>query len=113
MYDIDKQIKKMFKLFQGVRSEKEDKKIYEKVTDLIFKDLVSFLVENTTTKDKPKLKKEISSKKKIESREKVLLDHLSKIKDVQKRLPMRIDYFLKALVVNSFRGKKDAKTRRK
>ena len=42
-FDLDAKIKTKFKLFSGVRSQEEDQKMYDKVMDLCFDEMVAFL----------------------------------------------------------------------
>ena len=46
MYGIDKQIKEKFRLFCGLRGEREDRKILERVKLAVSAELMLFLEEN-------------------------------------------------------------------
>ena len=46
MYGIDKQIKEKFRLFSGLRGEREDRKILERVKLAVSAELMLFLEEN-------------------------------------------------------------------
>src|SRR3989344_9408335 len=57
--DLDNKIKKKFRLFEGIRSEEEDKKIYDKIYDLCFDEMVLFLTENLESDELKKFEKEL------------------------------------------------------
>jgi len=103
---FDKKIKKTFRLFQGLRPEKEDKKIYDKVYDLCFQETIAFIEENLDPSrqafltaelekiDEKKLKKEERAQQALEA----VFKYLTAVPHYRFRLNKRLDYFLNQLL---------------
>lgn len=109
---FDKKIKKTFRLFQGLRPEKEDKKIYDKVSDLCFQETIAFLEESLDFSrqafltaelekiDEKKLKKEEKSQQALET----IFKYLTAIPHYRFRLNKRLDYFLNQLLYDALKN---------
>ena len=101
--DIDEKIKHKFKLFQGLRSQEDDQKIYDKIYDLCFDEMVGFLFENLSPAKRDEFSKDIENTgKKTE----ILLKYLSQIENYRFKLDKRLDYFLNNLLYSSLKNKK-------
>ncbi len=100
--DIDEKIKNKFKLFSGLRSEEEDQKIYDKVYELCFDEMVQFLFENLSTAEKDELIGKLEKKGKETE---ILLKYLSQIENYRFKLDKRLDYFLNNLLYSSLKNK--------
>ena len=98
---LDEAIKSKFRLFSGVRSQEEDQKIYDKVNDLCFDEMTSFLSENLNAEDQTKLLTELDSQNTDDDKTKVLQSYLSKIENYRFKLDKRLDYFLNNLLLSS------------
>lgn len=101
-FDFDEKIKNKFKLFQGLRSQEEDQKIYDKVYELCFEEIVRFLFEKLSTAEKDKLIVELEKKGKETE---ILLKYLSQIENYRFKLDKRLDYFLNNLLYSSLKNK--------
>ena len=99
--DLDAKIKTRFKLFSGVRSTEEDQKIYDKVYDLCFDEMTTFLGENLKDSDKAQLPEELEKLTNDEDKTKVLTNYLSKIDNYRYKLDQRLDSFLDNLPLSS------------
>ncbi len=99
--DLDNKIKSKFKLFQGVRPEEEDQKIYDKVMDLCFDEITLFVSESLKENEREELKKEMEAKENEEDKANSMLSYITKIEDYKVRLGGRIDYFLDNLLYTS------------
>lgn len=104
-FDLDEKIKKNFRLFTGVRPQEEDKRIYEKVYDLCFDEMIKFLYENLSKEDQNELTKNLESQKDLDKKAEVLSKALLKIEDSGFRLEKRIDYFLNSLLYQTLKQK--------
>ncbi len=108
---FDKRIKKTFRLFQGLRSEKEDKKIYDKVYDLCFQETIAFLEESLDPSrqafliaelekiDKKSLKKEEKAQQALE----IVFKYLTAIPHYRFHFNKRLDYFLNQLFYDALK----------
>jgi hypothetical protein len=111
--DLDKKIKKKFRLFEGIRSEDEDKKIYDKIYELCFDEMVLFLTENLESDELKKFEKELKHLRggRTDSSDggqeneviALLLNNLRKIDNYRFRLDKRLDYFLNNLLISSLK----------
>jgi hypothetical protein len=109
-FDLDNKITKTFKLFSGLRSTEEDQKIFDRVYELCFEEIVKFLYENLSKDEQTKLileikrnsEKERLSKKQIaDINYKTLLNYLVKIENYRFKLDKRLDYFINNLLYSS------------
>ena len=91
---LDNKVKSKFKLFSGVRSQEEDQKIYDKVMDLCFDEMMLFISENLSEEGRDNLKKEIEQQKSEEDKFKSLSKYLATIENYQNKLSLRMDAFL-------------------
>ena len=116
--DLDTKIKKKFRLFEGLRSEEEDQKIFERVYELLFDEVVMFLEEKLEEKDKISLIKELEASAlpsgdkqaqqdsgNFKNAEAILIKYLSKIENYRFKLDKRLDYFLNNLVYQAIKNK--------
>jgi hypothetical protein len=94
---IEKKINNTFKLYTGIRTEDEDKKISDKVLDLVAKEIIKFADENLTGEQKYAIGKLIDLK--VESDE--IAAHLRTIPNYGFRLKKRMNYFIDSLLVNT------------
>jgi len=99
--NIDYKIKKTFRLFDGKRNIKEDKKLYQKLIDLCFDEVIAFLEDNLSENAKENLVKELDNNGGIE----VLLKYLQKIPNFKFKLDKRLDYFLNNLLYLTIKDK--------
>jgi len=94
MNDLDSKIKSKFKLFSGARSQEEDQKVYDKVMDLCFDEMMSFAGENLSEADQTEMLNKMKESLSDEDKTKVFTEYLSKIEDSNFRLDERIETFL-------------------
>lgn len=59
--NLEQKIIKKFKLFQGLRPEAEEQKIFAKVYNLCFDEMVLFLCQHLSQKDQESLTRELES----------------------------------------------------
>jgi len=104
---LDKKIKGKFKLFSGIRPQEEDQKIYDKVLDLCFDEMVAFLGDNLSEKEREDFLGELGKKASDEDKAKVLQASLSKIENYRFKLDHRLDAFLNNLLLSSLSNLKD------
>jgi hypothetical protein len=103
-YNLNNSIKEKFKLYTGLRDEREDNKILKRVTELSFYEAASFLEENINS---------ISSNIALEQAKKgnykeafeELLSNLKSDKELSFRLTKRLEYFLNNLVYQTINNK--------
>ena len=101
---VEELIKKKFKLFKGLRSKEEDRKILEKLMDLCFDEIMLFLSENLSETQKKSLKKELESQTSIDEKINSLTKHLTSTQNFDKRIIGRIDGFLNNLLYSSLQA---------
>lgn len=99
--DLDSKIKTRFKLFSGVRPADEDQKIYDKVYNLCFDEMVLFLSEQLQDSEQDQLSEELNKQTTDDAKTKVLVNHLSKIDNYRFKLDHRLDSFLSNLLLSS------------
>lgn len=87
-FDIERKIIDAFKLFQGVRSHDEDKRILEKMLEICKQEMILFLSENLNTKQT----KEFEKDAKKEGAEKALAKWIREIPMGRFRLEERLKY---------------------
>lgn len=110
-FDIDEKIKNKFRLYAGDRSLAEDQKICEKVLDLCFDELISFLQDNLDKEQIDSLNKklgslsneDLSKDKKDDKITQVLFEYAQKIDNFRFKWDKRLDYFLNQLVYSSIK----------
>lgn len=101
VFDLDQMIKSRFRIFEGVRSQEEDEKLYDKILNLCLEEILVFLAEHASVEDREKILAKIKEQKDIKSRAKVLLGYLLQIKSVGILLSVRLGYFLDNLYFRS------------
>ena len=109
-FDLDNKIKKTFQLFSGVRNPEEDQKIFDRVYELCFEEMVKFIYENISTKKQAKLETEldqISEKAGLTKNEaadvnyKTIFSYLVEIENYRFKLDKRLDYYINNLLYSS------------
>jgi len=98
---IENKIKKIFRLFDGERNLKEDKKLYKKLINLCFDEVIAFLEDNLSENEKENLLIELDKK----SGKEVISKYLQKIPDYKFKLDKRLDYFLNNLLYLAIKEK--------
>jgi hypothetical protein len=108
-FSIDKKIIDKFRLFTGVRDVEEDKKIYNKVLDASFNELITFFednldsvqIEKLTSQLKTLPKSDLPEDEKNEKTTQLLVEYAQKIENFRFKWDKRLDYFLNQLVYSS------------
>ncbi len=104
MKDLDKFIKTKFKLFHGLRSEKEDALIYNKVSGHCLRTVMDFMANNLSDEIMKSFWDEVSSKQNLGQKMQVLADYLKKIDNFEKRLAFRLSFSVNKLLLDSLRN---------
>ncbi len=94
--NFDQKIKSKFKLFKGIRPQKEDEKIYQKIYDALFDEIIKFLYENLNQEQKNKLIEKLESANE-NLRVKILLGYLKKTGTNLAKLSERLDNLLNSI----------------
>lgn len=102
---LDEKIKSKFKLFQGLRSQEEDQKIYDKVMDLTFSEMMTYLGENLPEEDRNKFLEEMANAESEDGKNKIMQAYFSKVENVKISLAWRIEKFLNNLLYTSLKAK--------
>ena len=106
IFDIDEIIKNTFQLFQGKRSKEEDEKIYQKVYELTFEEMLTFLQENLNPEKQKKFSQALSQIEGELAME-TLLKYLSGIPLYRFRLEKRLKAFIDNLLLASIKNRKN------
>lgn len=101
---LDEKIKSKFKLFQGLRPQEEDQKIYDKVMDLTFDEMMAYLGENLSEEERNKFLEETAAEESDEGKNKLMQSYFSKVENVKVGLGLRIDHFLNNLLYSSLKA---------
>ncbi len=104
MDELNAKVKSKFQLFQGVRSQEEDQKIYDKVMDLISDESTKFIIENLTEEDLSKMEGELKSADTEENRLNIMTTYFAKVDNYSFRFNQRVNGFLDNLVTSSIKN---------
>lgn len=110
MIDIDNLIKNRFKLFVGVRSQKEDEEIYAKVYELCFDEIVQFVEENLKKAELEDLTHKLEELKgseddNVNAAGLMVTEALKTVPNHRFKLYHRLEYFVDQLLINTLRNK--------
>lgn len=101
MDELNNKIKSKFKLFMGLRSQEEDQKIFDKVMDLTFEEIMAYVGENLSEEDRNNFLEDMAKDQTDADKNKVFEMYLTKIKGYQVGILLRIDRFLNNLLYSS------------
>jgi len=114
--DIDWKIRESFRLFQNLRPEAEDQKIYEKVYALCLEEIVAFLADNLSQSKQQALLSELDRLQKSQTKKgsqmdsssqqqltAILTRYLKTIDQHRFKLDKRLKYFIDNLLLNSLK----------
>lgn len=100
-FKLEEKIKEKFKLFQGFRSQEEDQKMYDKLAELCFDELIVYLSEKLKLEDQESLISKMESVQSDDEKRDLLNEYLRKIEGNEEELPQRMNDFLDDMVYNS------------
>jgi biopolymer transport protein ExbD len=101
---LDEMIKSKFKLFQGLRTEEEDKKIYDKIIKLCGEETLNFLVDNLKQEEIDQLSNELSSLNNEDEKIDIIQKYLSNIENHEGKLKNRLTGYLNLLYISSVKN---------
>jgi len=102
---FDDMIKSKFKLFQGIRSQEEDQKMYNKLNNMCLEEITNFAVTNLDEKNLDSLESELKAATDEHGKAKVLTTYLQKIPDHQNALMAHIGSYLDKVIEASLNTK--------
>lgn len=101
MYGIDRQIKEKFRLFSGLRDEREDRKILERVKLAVSAELMIFLEENLSQDFFREMNKKLTSVREALGAVKIFERYFEHVSDGNRRWETRQKDFLNNLVYDT------------
>lgn len=103
--NLEEKIKTAFKLFQGVRSQEEDQKLYEKIMEYFFDEISKFMVENLSEEEFKLMLAELEKAGSVDEKSEIANKYMRKIPDYEYKLNMRLDGYINRLLIDDVVGK--------
>ena len=105
--NFEEKIKKKFRLFEGVRSQEEDQKLFDKLAGLCLEEAMIFLAENLGEEGMEKLTSELGQVEGEEEKMKKVAEYMGKVENAGLRLSSRLEVFLDNLLLDTLEKKKN------
>lgn len=94
LYLLDSQIREKFSLFKGIRSKEEDERIYQRIYDACFEEIIKFLYQNLDDQGKNQILEDLNSKKGLEEKITTIVRNIEKTGQNVIQLNQRLEKLL-------------------